>query len=71
MVTKNDAFLFLLEVDKEFADDLGEISLASEIISTATTSRNGAVDAKIDGGQPIHLDDFGAYLGDVARIARG
>lgn len=40
MINNSEAFLFLLEVDKELADDLGEDSLASEIAAaTAETSR--------------------------------
>ncbi|MFJ2533268.1 hypothetical protein [Microbacterium maritypicum] len=39
MVNSSDAFLFLLEVDKELADDLGEDSLASEITAAAATAQ--------------------------------
>ena len=61
MVTKEDALLYLLEVDKKLADDLGETSLASKIVSAARPSYTSSAT-----GDELALD-----LDEITRIAQG
>lgn len=71
MINGSEAFLFLLEVDKELADDLGEESLASEIAEAieipSSQFRGRTIDKRLG---PLTHDVWHAVSRPSLRVQR-